>query len=351
MHEEQSDYECDSCGKLFNDNENLKIHIQSIHFIQSMDIGEFPNFDDKSNVATQENTNYLSDEDSILKHQCMQNNVILKLKRNDEAEKMAKNLKESLIVSKSSIVRIMNVCEINEKDVIGVVRTSGGENPTYHELEIPFEAQMENPTNNEIPNSMENLLQIQQETPKENLKEKCDFSGCGKSFSQAEDLRKHIINIHKEKPMDTTMQDATMQDATTQDVTTQDATSQDTTSQDTTQNPMENTRIIKEEVMIVEEIITTSKPKTVVEITVEGIIGFHWIEIPKPPSSITLNDVKIILMRQPKMYGMSSDMNYHYKAKVKKGDKVGFLTITDDQTILPLYGDQIELECWPDLKL
>ena len=102
--------------------------------------------------------------------------------------------------------------------------------------------------------------------------------------------------------------------------------------------------------MIVEEIITTSKPKTVVEITVEGIIGFHWIEIPKPPSSITLNDVKIILMRQPKMYGMSSDMNYHYKAKVKKGDKVGFLTITDDQTILPLYGDQIELECWPDLK-
>ena len=111
-----------------------------------MDVGEFPNFDSKSNVATQENTNYLFDEDSILKHQCMQNNMILKLKRNDEAEKMAKNLKESLIASKSSIVRIMNVCEINEKDVIGVVSTSDGKNPTYHELEIPIEAQMDNPT-------------------------------------------------------------------------------------------------------------------------------------------------------------------------------------------------------------
>ena len=38
------------------------------------------------------------------------------------------------------------------------------------------------------------------------------------------------------------------------------------------------------------------------------------------------------------------------QAGTLKGDKVGFLTITDDQTILPLYGDQIELECWPDLK-
>ena len=87
---------------------------------------------------------------------------------------------------------------------------------------------------------MEHLLQIPEETPKENLKEKCDFFGCGKSFSQAEDLRKHIINVHKEKPMDTTMHDAIVQDATTQDATIQDATYQDAT-----QNPMENTRIIK----------------------------------------------------------------------------------------------------------
>ena len=99
--------------------------------------------------------------------------------------------------------------------------------------------------------------------------------------------------------------------------------------------------------MIIEEIIHTSKTKTEVEISVNGNSDdVYWIKIAKPSNTITLNDIKPILMSQPKKYGMSNETKYDYRVKICKGSKVGFRQIDEDHSILPLYGDQIELQCW-----
>ncbi len=46
------------------------------------------------------------------------------------------------------------------------------------------------------------------------------------------------------------------------------------------------------------------------------------------------------------MYGMSNEMAYYYLAKATNDGKAGFEHIDEDDSILPLFGDKIELQCW-----
>ena len=88
-------------------------------------------------------------------------------------------------------------------------------------------------------------------------------------------------------------------------------------------------------------------PSTKVQITVDGNTdNFNWIKIDKPSNSVTLNDIKPLLMRNPRRYGMSNEYVYLYMVKTSRGRVVGFEQIDEDDTILPLFGDQIELQCW-----
>ena len=88
--------------------------------------------------------------------------------------------------------------------------------------------------------------------------------------------------------------------------------------------------------------------KTIVEILVNGNTdNVNWIEIAKPPNSITLKDILPFLKRSPKMYGLSDKMMYNYKVKTTDNGKVGFELLDEDEDrILPLFGDKIELQCW-----
>ena len=89
--------------------------------------------------------------------------------------------------------------------------------------------------------------------------------------------------------------------------------------------------------------------KTLVEISVNGNTDIvNWMKIEKPSKTITLNDIKTILRRQPKMYGMSNDMNYIYRVKSFKNGKFGFEQIEEDDSFLPLCEDKIELQCWSE---
>ena len=91
------------------------------------------------------------------------------------------------------------------------------------------------------------------------------------------------------------------------------------------------------------------KPKTLVEISVNGNLdNLNWIEIAKNSNSISLNDIKSFLKKSPKMFGMSNTIEYQYKVKISMGSKVGFKLIDKDDSILPLFGDQIELQCWSE---
>ena len=47
------------------------------------------------------------------------------------------------------------------------------------------------------------------------------------------------------------------------------------------------------------------------------------------------------------MFGMCNEMTYHYKVKTSDGGKVGYELIDEENnSILPLFGDKIELQCW-----
>ena len=110
------------------------------------------------------------------------------------------------------------------------------------------------------------------------------------------------------------------------------------------ENPLESFQ----EVIKIEEIPKTIKTKTKVEISVNGDTeNINWIKIAKPSNTITLNDIKPLLITQPKMFGMCNEMTYHYKVKTSDGGKVGYELIDEDNdSILPLFGDKIELQCW-----
>ena len=117
---------------------------------------------------------------------------------------------------------------------------------------------------------------------------------------------------------------------------------------DLTENPIEDPIFIKEVIKVEEMPHTIIKTKTKVEISVNGNTdNVNWLKISKPSNSITLNDIKKLLMIQPKMYGMSNEMTYQYRVKTTDGGKVGFDHIDEeDDSILPLFGDKIELQCW-----
>ena len=88
--------------------------------------------------------------------------------------------------------------------------------------------------------------------------------------------------------------------------------------------------------------------KTKVQISVNGNIdNVNWIRIAKPSNSITLKDILPFLKRSPRMYGLSDEMMYNYKVKTTGNGKVGFELLDEDEdSILPLFGDIIELQCW-----
>ena len=103
-----------------------------------------------------------------------------------------------------------------------------------------------------------------------------------------------------------------------------------------------NVRNIKEEpeVKILEE-------KTQVQISANGKTdNIRWIMIDRPSNTVTLNDIKPLLMKNPKMYGMSKKFEYVYCVRTSKDGIVGFEVIHDENTILPLFGDKIVLQCW-----
>ena len=108
-----------------------------------------------------------------------------------------------------------------------------------------------------------------------------------------------------------------------------------------TQNPV----IIHREEKI--EKISNIKSKTKVEISINGNTDtVSWIKVSKHPNTITLNDVTKILMKQPKMYGLSSVMTYCYRVKVLDEGQIGFEDIDEHNSVLPLFGDKIVLQCW-----
>ena len=111
------------------------------------------------------------------------------------------------------------------------------------------------------------------------------------------------------------------------------------------ENIMQNPKIIQREVTI--EKMPLIKSKTKVELSINGNTDtVSWIKVSKPPNTITLNDIKKLLMKQPKMYGLSSEMMYYYRVKVLDEGQVGFEIIDEDNSVLPLFGDKIVLQCW-----
>lgn len=108
-----------------------------------------------------------------------------------------------------------------------------------------------------------------------------------------------------------------------------------------TQNPV----IIHREENV--EKTSNIKSKTKVEISINGNTDtVSWIKVSKHPNTITLNDVTKILMKQPKMYGLSSVMTYSYRVKVLDEGQIGFEDIDENNSFLPLFGDKIVLQCW-----
>ena len=108
---------------------------------------------------------------------------------------------------------------------------------------------------------------------------------------------------------------------------------------------IQNPKIIQRETTI--EKMSFIKSKTKVELSINGNTDtVSWIKVSKPPNTITLNDIKKLLKKTPKMYGLSSEIMYHYRVKVLDDGQVGFENIDEDNSILPLFGDKIVLQCW-----
>ena len=88
------------------------------------------------------------------------------------------------------------------------------------------------------------------------------------------------------------------------------------------------------------------KAKTKVKLLINGDSNnVNWISISKPPNSVTLSDIKLILKSQPKKYSNEKMYVYCVKTTDEDGD-IGFEDINEDSTILPLFGDKIILQCW-----
>ena len=89
--------------------------------------------------------------------------------------------------------------------------------------------------------------------------------------------------------------------------------------------------------------------KTKVQITINGE-NVYWIKIPKPPNYITLADIKNQMLSKPRLYGITDNVSlYDYYVKTIKNGKIGLEECDEDEentVILPLFGDNIELECW-----
>ena len=88
--------------------------------------------------------------------------------------------------------------------------------------------------------------------------------------------------------------------------------------------------------------------KTKVELSINGNTDtVSWIKVTKPPNNITLIDVTKLLEKQPKMYGLSNEMMYNYRVKITDEEgQIGFEDIDEPNSILPLFGDKIVLQCW-----
>ena len=92
----------------------------------------------------------------------------------------------------------------------------------------------------------------------------------------------------------------------------------------------------------------TQITKTKVELSINGNTDtVSWIKVTKPPNNITLIDVTKLLEKQPKMYGLSNEMMYNYRVKITDEEgQIGFEDIDEPNSILPLFGDKIVLQCW-----
>ena len=99
-----------------------------------------------------------------------------------------------------------------------------------------------------------------------------------------------------------------------------------------------------------EQMLSIIKHKTKVEIVINGNTdSVNWINIYKPPNTITLGDIKKVLNCQPKMYGISPGIMYSYRVKTTEDGNVGFEEIDEDlDNILPLFGDKIVLQLWSE---
>ena len=91
---------------------------------------------------------------------------------------------------------------------------------------------------------------------------------------------------------------------------------------------------------------SNTKSKTKVKLLLNGNSdNVNWISISKPASNVTLRDIKLVLQSQPKRYSNETMYVYSVKTTDEDGD-IGFEDIDEDNTILPLFGDKIVLQCW-----
>ena len=61
---------------------------------------------------------------------------------------------------------------------------------------------------------------------------------------------------------------------------------------------------------------------------------------------MTLADIKNHLLSKPKKFGITDINIYDFNVKITRNGKIGLDEIDDEDSILPLFGDVIELECW-----
>ena len=119
-----------------------------------------------------------------------------------------------------------------------------------------------------------------------------------------------------------------------------------------TENLLDNVKniLIESKVSKVEDKPQTIMAKTQVQISVDGNTNnMNWIKIAKPSNNVTLNDIKPLLLKNPKRYGMSNEITYQYTVKTSKGCDIGFEEIDEeDDIILPLFGDKIIIQCWSE---
>ena len=142
---------------------------------------------------------------------------------------------------------------------------------------------------------------------------------CGKAFSIGQNMKRHIKIHHKEQIF----------------------------SVESSEEKMVRTEIDigHEGKMMLQDM------KTKVQITInrDRIYGF---KIHKSPRSVILDDIKKHLLSKQNKFGITEDEINTYDFNVKttiKGRDV-LEEIDEDDEVLPLIGDQIELECWSNIQ-